>query len=303
MFQFIGLDFFSDGDALANAPGQVDGITTIRLTNAIYGHFNVTRNTEIPETTTPPSEWDFDTIIDATFDGNLNAGNVDFVVEQLTSVKIKRRKRGEFEWLTIKTIPVNSVEDLSFVFNDMLNQYGVEYEYAIVPVIEDTEGEYIINSVLSEFVGVFITDGTNIYKFLYEVGYNNNQRNQQIGTFEVLGNKYPVIVANGELSYDTGSVTATIVNDDFSDTAQIDYEAIRDKKDALKDFLTNKKAKILKDWRGATWLVVISNNVSIGYLQGTGMGIPTVTFDWTQIGDAFDQYDLMYNGIIDVEAV
>ena len=247
MFQFVGYNFFSDGDALNTAPSSVDGINNIQLNNAIYDHFNVTQNTSTPVSTTIPTAWDYDTILDASFEGNLNAGNIDFLIEQISAIKIKRRVQGEFNWLTLTTIPINSVEDLTFAFNDNLNQYGVTYDYAFVPIIEGVEGNYIINSVLSQFNGVFIGDAQSIYKFLYEVEYGNNARNQQVGVFQVLGKQYPVLVANGALSYESGSVTATILNDDFQQTGVIDRVAITQQKDVLKDYLTNRKAKILKD--------------------------------------------------------
>ncbi len=246
MFQFVGYNFFSDGDALNTAPSNVDNITNVKLTNAIFDHFNVTRNTNTAVSTTIPTQWDYDTIMDADFNGNIEAGNVDFLIDQISAIKIKRRVQGTFNWLTLKTIPVNTVEDLTFVFNDLLNQNNVTYEYALVPIIEDVEGGYIINTVLSQFNGVFIGDAETIYKFLYEVEYGNNQRNQQIGVFQVLGKQYPVFVANGELSYESGSVTATILNENFQQNG-IDRTAITKLKDAIKDFLTNRKAKILKD--------------------------------------------------------
>ena len=299
MFQFIGYNFFSDGDCLNNAPSNVDNINNIMLTNAIYDHFNITRNINTSVSSTIPTAWDYDTIMDASFENNINAGNVDFIAEQISAIKIKRRIQGEFNWLTLTTIPINNVEDLTFAFNDLLNQYGVQYEYAFVPIIEDVEGDYIINSVFSQFNGVFIGDAQNIYKFLYEVEYGSNARNQQIGVFQVLGKQYPVLVANGALSYESGSVSATILNDDFQETGIIDRVAITQQKDALKDFLTDRKAKILKDWNGNIWLCIVNSNIGITYKSSYGMGIPVINFEWTEIGDAQSQQDLYNNGILD----
>ena len=298
MFQFVGYNFFADGDALNPAPSSVDGINHIQLSNAIYDHFNVTQNTSTPVSTTIPTAWDYDTILDTSFEGNLNAGNVDLLIEQISAIKIKRRVQGEFNWLTLTTIPINSVEDLTFAFNDNLNQYGVTYDYAFVPIIEGVEGNYIINSVLSQFNGVFIGDAQNIYKFLYEVEYGNNARNQQVGVFQVLGKQYPVLVANGALSYESGSVTATILNDDFQQTGVIDRVAITQQKDALKDYLTNRKAKILKDWNGNVWLCIVNSNIGVTYKSNFGMGIPVINFEWTEIGNATSQQDLYNNGIL-----
>ena len=299
MFQFIGYNFFSDGDALNNAPSNIDGITNIRLQNAIYNHFNVTRNTSTTVSTTIPTSWDYDTILDANFNGNIDGGNVNFLIEQISAIKIKRRVQGEFNWLTLKTIPVSTVEDLTFIFNDLLNKNNITYEYALVPVIEGVEGDYLINSILSQFNGVFIGDAETIYKFLYEVKYDNNQRNQQVGIFQVLGQQFPIFVANGSLSYESGSVTATILNDDFEQTGVIDRTAITKQKNAIKDFLTNRKAKILKDWNSNEWLCIVNDNVNVTYKENYGMGIPVITFNWTEIGHADNQQDLYNNGIID----
>lgn len=298
MLQFLNYNFFSDINALDNAPSNVEGINNVKLNNAIFEHFNVTQNINTEVNTNIPTAWDYDTILDANFENNLNAGNVDFLVEQISAIKIKRRVQGTFDWLTLTTIPINSVNDLNFVFNDLLNKNGVQYEYAFVPIIENVEGKYIIDTVFSQFNGVFIGDAQNIYKFLYEVAYGSNSRNQQIGIFEVLGQQYPVFVANGSLSYESGSVTATILNDDFEKTGVIDRIAITQQKDIIKDFLTNKKAKILKDWNSNEWLCIVNSNINVTYKSNYGMGIPSIQFDWTQIGDASNQQDLYKNGIL-----
>ena len=298
MLQFVGYNFFSDGDALNNAPSNVDGINNIQLTNAIYDHLNITRNTSTEVSTTIPTVWNYDTIIDAAFEGSLNAGNVDFLIEEISAIKIKRRVQGTFDWITLNTIPVNTVEDLTFAFNDLLNADYTTYDYALVPIMEDVEGEYIINSVLSQFNGVFIGDYSTIYKFFYDVQYGTNARNQQTGTFQPLGNQYPIIIANGALSYESGTVSATILNDDFEDTGLVDGPAIVEKKTIIKDFLTNKKAKILKDWQGNAWLCIVVDSPQVTYKSGSGMAIPQIQFNWIQIGDATNQADLYNNGIL-----
>lgn len=300
MFQFIGYNFYSDGDALTVAPSSVPNITTTTISNAIFDHLNLTRNTSTPVSTTIPVDWDYDTIVNANFEGDLNGGNIDFLISQISSIKIKRRVKGTFDWLTLAEVPINTVADLTFVFNDRLNAYGVEYDYAFVPVLNDIEGEYIINTILSKFEGVFIGDANSAYKLMYDVNYGTNSRNQQIGTFEPLGRQFPVFVANGLLSYESGTVIATVMNDEYEDTGKIDRKAIVDKKDILKDYLTNRKAKILKDWNGNIWLCIIVNSPQVSYRSGSGMGIPQVSFDWVEIGQADSQQDLYANGILDI---
>lgn len=298
MLQFLNYNFFADGDALNTAPSSVDNITNVKLTNSIFDHFNVTKNTSTVVSTSIPTEWDYDTIMNASFNNNIDAGNVNYLINQISSIKIKRRKQGDFDWLTLATIPINKVEDLSFIFNDLLNQDNVTYEYALVPIIGEIEGQYLINSIMSQFNGVFIGNAETIYKFLYEVKYSSNQRNQQVGVFQVLGQQYPIVVANGALSYESGNVTATILNDDFEKTGIIDRAEIVKQKDALKNFLTDKKPKILKDWNGNIWLCIVNSNIDVSYKEGTGMGIPVISFDWTEIGESNNQQSLYNNGIL-----
>lgn len=298
MLQFLNYNFFADGDALNTAPSSVDNITNVKLTNSIFDHFNVTKNTSTVVSTSIPTGWDYDTIMNASFNNNIDAGNVNYLINQISSIKIKRRKQGDFDWLTLATIPINRVEDLSFIFNDLLNQDNVTYEYALVPIIGEIEGQYLINSIMSQFNGVFIGNAETIYKFLYEVKYSSNQRNQQVGVFQVLGQQYPIVVANGALSYESGNVTATILNDDFEKTGIIDRAEIVKQKDALKNFLTDKKPKILKDWNGNIWLCIVNSNIDVSYKEGTGMGIPVISFDWTEIGESNNQQSLYNNGIL-----
>lgn len=300
MFQFIGYNFFSGPNALDSAPSTVENITGTELSNAIFDHFNVTRDTSIAPTMDKPLEWTYDTVLNVDFDGTTNAGNLDYILQQISGIKIKRRIKGAFDWLTLKYIDISSLEDLNFTFNDFLNGYNIEYEYAFVPVINGVEGEYIINNILSKFNGVFIGDAEQVFKFLYGTNYTANSRNQQVGTFMPLGKEYPIIVANGVLSYESGTFTGTMLNDDFDQNGQIDRAAIVSKKDVLKDYLTNKKPKILKDWNGNIWLVMIVDNVSVNYLQGSGMGIPQVQFNWIEVGKADNPQDLYDTGIVNI---
>lgn len=300
MFQFLGYDFFGGERTLEPAPSIVDNIVSTKISNAIFDHFNITRDVSILPSMEKPEGWTYDTILDALFEGSTHAGNVDYLIDQISGVKIKRRVKGTFDWLTLSYVEVNTVEDLTFTFNDFLNAYGVEYEYCLVPVINGVEGNYIINNILSEFSGVFIGDAKQAFKFLFEVSYSSNARNQQVGTFMPLGKSYPIIVSNGVLSYESGTITGLILNDEFEKTGVFDRAAITKKKDAIKDYLTDKKPKILKDWAGNLWLVMITGNIEIEYKEGTAMSVPKVTFNWTEIGSGDNQQDLYDSGITNI---
>lgn len=302
MIAICGYNFCSDRNTLDPVPTNIADITDTRLMNGIFDHWYATSNTDGDYPTTIPDIWDYDTIMDADFnDGNINAGNVDFSLDEISALRIKRRVVGEFDWLTLYEIPVVSAEDLKVSVNDTLNKTKTNYEYALVPVlVDDTEGTYITNTIFSEFNGVFVCDLETIFKFYAGVSYGTSNRVQQVGILEPMGRKFPIYVSNSLLSYETGSVTGTIVTPEYYEPgANITREQLVQERKELLDFLTNKKAKVLKDWNGNLWLMVIVENPVIEYLEGSGMSLAKVTFDWNEIGDANIQQDLYDTGIVE----
>lgn len=298
MIGFIGYNFYSDGNALDPTPTNVNNITQTKLQNGVFDHFNVTRNIVFDYNSIIPTDWGIDTVMNAGFNGSLAAGNVDQVTSGITAVRIKRRIKGEFDWITIHEAPVTNPSDLSFVITDMLNAYNVEYEYAFVPMIEDVEGNYIIESILSKFSGVFICDVDNIFKFQAGVEYSSNELNQQVGVLQPYNRQYPVIVSNSILQYKTGSIGGWVLPDGWEDNRIIDRSEITKEKELLLKFLTNKKPKIIKDMNGNNWLVFFTGNPSLGYDNNFGQGMVKINATWTEIGDPNSKDDLYENGMI-----
>ena len=220
------------------------------------------------------------------------------VAAGVTSVRVKRRIKGTFDWITIREIPVTKPEDLSFVITDNLNAYNVEYEYAYVPMMEDVEGNYIVESILSKFEGVFICDIDTVFKFYAGVEYDTNDAIQQVGVFQPYNRKYPIIVSNSIMQYQTGGVGGWVLPEDYEDTHVFDRSKIVKEKEALLNFLMNKKPKILKDMNGNNWLVYFADNPSVVYDNNYGQGMLKVSAKWTEVGDPNDKNDLYENGLI-----
>ena len=302
MFIVCGYNFFRDENALNPSPLRNAIFTSTKLENGIFSHWYVTRDVNSPYSSEEPTLWEYLTVMDANFDGSLQAGNVGYVLDNIDGIKIKRRKVNEYDWITLDYVSAEELgTTLSFTLNDNLNQNGVEYEYAFVPVSQGIEGNYITNTIKSKFNGVFICDAESIYKFYTNVSYGTNERVQQIGVFEPFGRKYPVVVSNALLNYETGSFKGDILNNDFLDIRRIDAKEIIEKRKQIVDFLTNKKAKILKDWNGNFWLIFITDNIQTDYANGSGMSIVNVESKWTEVGDANSGSDLYLNGILKEE--
>ena len=293
---FLGYNFLQDRYSWQPVPTNLTNLEDIKIENGIYDRFNITKDVDFPYITTYPTTWDLSTQLDADFNGNINAGNIDYVISQISAIRIKRRKKGEFKWYTLYDVSINSLEDVNFVRYDYFAQNETEYEYAIVPIIGNVEGEYAMNSILSEFYGIFITDGESNYKFKSNASYDSFERVRTTGIYEPYGSKYPIIVSNGILNYDMGTFSGDVVVMDS--TENLDRKATVERLEAIKDFLSSPNAKILKDFNGNIWLVGLSDNVPLSYYSEVGMGFAKVSFNWAEIGDANSGDDLYTNNLI-----
>ena len=301
MTGLLGYNFLSDGNSIDPTITIVNNLTITAVMNGIFDHLYITRNVTEEYNTTKPEDWDFNTIIDVDFDGNISGGNIGDIASEITSVRIKRRELGQFDWTTIREIQINDSNELTFVINDYLNLNDRTYEYAFVPVVENTEGEYIIEQVLSEFRGVFICDVDDIFKHYFEVSYGGNTRNQSVGVYQTFNRQYPVIITNASLNYLSGSISGKIMPEDYLNTRQVDRKQIGIRTNLLLNFLTNKKPKLIKDWNGNAWLCYITGNPSVSYDNNYGMGVTTVNTAWTEIGDPTNKSDLYVAGMIPTE--
>lgn len=299
MIQLLGYNFLSDGDSLNPFPVAVQTIDSITLQNAEFNDFFVTRNVTEAYSTNVPTDWDFYTIMLANFNGDISAGSIDNLVSQVDSIRIKRRKKGEFEWLTIYEQAINDETDFNFSGQDNFAIYAEEYEYAWVPVLAGIEGNYIIESIESKFQGVYICDANTIYKFMAGVSYGHSQYIQQVAVYNPLGRKYPVYVSNGENNYQTGSFTGKLLGN-YENTGVFNRKEMVLQKNEFMKWLTNKKAKFIKDYNGNAWCVFIIGEPSVSYDNQWGMGMMDTNFDYGELCDAEDIAAMQDVGLIPV---
>ena len=284
MISFVGYNFLSDLNSVDPYPTNAGIFNQVEIYRAIYDHIDISNDTAITSNI-PPTQWDFGTILDCNFNGNISGGTIKDFSSGITQVRVKKRKVGEFDWQIIKTYDISSSEDLSFVFNDYLTATNTEYEYAYVPVFGSVEGQYAISTVMSQFDGVFVCDANTIFKFNMGVESGSTDIVQQVGTFTVLGRKYPIVMSNGLANYQTGQLSGLVLPEDYEDTRTIDRIAITQRRNKLLEFLTNKQPKIIKDRNQNQWLVIIQSP-STSYLNNYGQGIVSASMQWIEIGDA-----------------
>ena len=277
------------------SPSGIDGINSITVGNAYINDLYITLDTSYVLGTTLPDSWDANTQFYAKYDNHLSAGNVDFDLSDVLGsyILIKRKIKGTInDWITLEAFPIASSQDLNKLnFTDYTAAPKVEYEYALVPIINGTEGDYYSSTITPDTEMLVIVDSTALWATIVTDGFANSQRNSAPGVIEPLNSKYPVIVHNGMANYDTVSITAGwFPTEEDHCTLQIgpEYDGwVAKYAKRFMDFLTNKRVKMLKNVDGRMWLCYVTtlpaNNARDVYWDRE------ITFGVTEVGDVEDE--------------
>lgn len=239
-----------------------------------------------------------------------DAGNVEVTFNlPITNLLVKRQDTSgtSGKWLTLYSQPITQASDMDFTYIDFLNQHGKTYRYALVPLLTQQQGDVdveieggytVSDDVLSVFDGVFIANSNGSQKLKANTEYGELETNQDVGVLTTIGGKYPFVVSNSNLNYHSGSISALIVPSDFYTSGDLGRLDIVERREAIEQFLTDKTAKILKDWNGNIWLITFVENVEVSFVDDYGMGLGTLSAKWVEIGDVDDQTDLQQTGLI-----
>lgn len=300
---FFGSLLSADIMSVSCTPTDVDNINKIELSNGIYDELMVTNNVDYELTKDIPEEWDFDTILHATFDGNGLAGNVNWTINTISDIAIKRRKVGSFKWITLETKKVDSFDDFSIVGLDKTAAPNYEYEYAVVPILNGIEGNYSTATPLKvKSDCLVVLDKDEMWTTIITDGFCDEVSNVPSSTVTTMNDRYPTIISNTSANYKTitvncqflptdGEECPTIVEDLKSEVARI-----TDDNEAFMEFLNNRKVKLLKNIDGRMWLVYITtpptNSADETYLMRK------ITFGCTEVGSINSEEDLYYAGLI-----
>ena len=294
---FSGINFTLDRNSLDPTVTCINNIQNLKLQNGIFDHLFGSQNTNIDEFEDIVPNWDYYTFINANFENNVFAGNVDFSIENTDFIRIKRRIKGTYEWVTLTSISIEKESDFSFIYYDNLNSAKTTYEYALVPVKNNTEGIMTINEVYSDFDGLYIVGNDKIYFGFINLSYPAPTRKKTSSVIETWDSQYPTIINNSKMNYYTDTCSATFVDTDEESLWGWDFENGWKYRDEFKNWLFNGKAKILKYYTGRTWLIGISGEISdkINTFEEN-----TVTsFTWYEIGNVNSNNDLSKHGLIE----
>ena len=308
-----------------SSTSHIDNITSNTISNAYYDDFYITKNTDYALGRNVPTGWDDDTILDGKFDDDtgLTAGNINTPLKGLSGkyILVKRRIKDEYKWITLQAFPTTPPNDTSNTrnastenednpliqtFKDYTAIPGIEYEYAIVFATKDgediQESDYYIVSITPDTDKMSIFTADEMWGTIVTDGFCNNQRNTAPGVINTLNDKYPTIVDHSVSNYETVDVTGEfypvdsetgcpILDDDPANIREINKQLKK-----FKDFLMNRKAKILKNVDGRMWFCYVTtppsdNAKDVYYFREISFGV-------TEVAEIDDEEELYNSGFI-----
>lgn len=294
---FLGTTFCSGRHTLSPAPCPLAEITAIQLFDGTYNHLLLSSDTSLTADHFDV-EWTSATKLNASFDKNLEAGNVGFSTKATDTLAIKRREAGTYDWITIYTKEIKNSEDFNISFRDTYARAGTEYEYSMSSFCAGTENGYIIRNVYSDFEGFYVTDRDCLYGTIYDLDGCNTSRNLAAQTLELLNSKYMAVVSNSGLNCDSGSISGTFLK--LDQAASPDLPGSLEYRKEFKNRLANKKPLILKVDDGRIWMIKVTSNPTD--TVGEHRDIRQINFEWTEIGDVNDMRALYQNGFSNVDS-
>ena len=284
-------------------PANTNTVSTVKIENAAYDALMIRENISKPVSAEYPKQWTYDIVMFARFKENLIAGNTDALLSQTSGLRIKRRKVGEFKWITIyeNSALTGDVSDFTFEIFDRYARSNVEYEYGIAIICNGIESATSIARARSAFDGLCVMDREQIFHTLLETEVTV-QQNQGSVYVAPLSSKYPFVVHNGRTNYASGTATGLFALPDHSTGEYpVNFEDTHMHRRNLMDFLCNGSTKLLKYFDGRMWLVDIIENPSENAMDHKNMIL--TSFEWAEVGDCEDKHDLYGFGLIDAKPI
>ena len=285
--------------------GDMDSIfpcNDVMVYSEIYDNLDITKDVTKTISSTMP-EWDYNTELDCNFNNNINGGNTNMLLSQLTAIKIKRRLYGTYDWLTIYEKDINTIDDLLITTQDPYIPVGQKFQWALVPVLTGgIEGNYVIQDLTTQFNGVFISNKKdNIYKLYDSVVYGTGTQNIRLGQLQPIGTKYPILIQNGAVNNYSNTITANLYGYNFETTRTIDRADVIQQANDLSNLLIKGNSFCITDWNGNIWIAKINAAPTFVYNSAYGNGIITITLSFVEQGKYDNQSDMKNNGLINIE--
>lgn len=298
----IGYDFFGLAEGgIFDTPICTDMIDNIDLSGGYFDELfidlDIAKATEsIAKTET--LVWDYTTILQAKFNGNLDGGSIVNNGFKIDKILLQRSLVGSDLWDVVAVFDYKDGFD-SYRYTDRYIQNGAVYQYAIVPVSSEVIGARLISGrILCSYEGMFLTDREENRRVLYDIELGDITYNKESAVVKPLNSSYPVATFS-KGNYRTGNISTLPLSDEtiMHAGSQIDGLAEQVNRDKWSNFIHNGRAKVIRMDSGVLMLA-ITTNLNVSHKQeGSLRDLASISFDYTEIG-AVNFDNLLENGLI-----
>lgn len=272
----VGFDTIGDYDPKSELPSANGQSFDLSMRSVWYDEIVITSTlfADITDNTRP--EWTIRTYLLAKFQDNLEAGNIGLGGLPITGYKIRRRKISSLNFINLATVPV--AQDGNFYYLDRSPVTSVTYEYEVIPMSGDIEGQAFTTQIKCDYKYWWIADDEESYPLFANLEVSDISSNIQRHVYTEGFDEFPT-VSYGTQKYQSGTITAWIVDGNL--------ETSKTYRDNLIRFLNNKKRKYLKSPKGDIW-IVDTHSESHKFYEGLYRGdkeddVISVTFSWTEV--------------------
>lgn len=290
---FIGA-FLSYNTSFDATPVNAETTQQITIENGIYDEVYMDSD-ETMEYTTEIPHWQHTTVLNAKFKENILAGNVDYTIGSISGMIVKKRRINDYKWTTVYKTDVHSEEDLNFYHNDPIVAARTRYEYAVIPILNGAEGTYQTIQVDVDFNGAFIIDPEKTYNVLLDLKRDTLSRQLHANIVEPANSRYPYVHYYSKSQYDRFNLTGAFIELKKEENNWDVENGFRYRKE-FRDFIDNKRSKIVKFDDGNMYMACVIDNIN-ETTQGHKDLIHT-TLQCIEVGDVYNNEDLYYHGFV-----
>lgn len=284
----IGHTFFGHGmeGVVYDTAIPTDELDEVWLGEGMYDEVFVSLDTSINSTNEKPTGWQLKTIMDAKFNGSLEAGSIHGGGHKVVKLQCYRReyKAVDNDWTLIAQWDYDQDYN-TYTITDRFIQNGKTYQYAIVPLAKDIQGDKVTSEpIAAVFKGNFISDLQHNYAMNLNFRFGDLKYNKNTSIQTTLSGQFPIVTQGGQ-NYRSG--TATFLP--LTKQQELGLKNSLDTKEELRnrnqiiEFLNNGKIKVIRRDDGDI-MAVATNDINLQPLSDSFDELSNVTFSFTEVG-------------------
>lgn len=156
---------------------MVENINNVKIKNCICDELHIREATSSIDLSSMKKDWQIDTFLLAKFQNDLEAGNVGLGGLVVDNWKIRRRRLDSTSFVNLGT--QSTGVDGNFTYIDHQTRNGITYEYEVILMSGDIEGQPKTIQVACELEYYWISDENESYPLFVEFKPSQIQTNIQ----------------------------------------------------------------------------------------------------------------------------